>query len=63
MSRMPFPIWLVAFAAAMIALNLNGFLLFDHDEGAFSEATRGMFDVATSLRPTSTTAFVSTSPS
>ncbi|MEC8444368.1 MAG: glycosyltransferase family 39 protein [Pseudomonadota bacterium] len=41
---MPFPIWLVAFAAAMIALNLNGFLLFDHDEGAFSEATRGMFE-------------------
>lgn len=38
------PLWLFAAVAALITLNLNGFLLFDHDEGAFSEATRGMFE-------------------
>lgn len=38
------PLWLLAFVAVMMTLNLNGYLLFDHDEGAFSEATRGMFE-------------------
>ncbi|MBM94797.1 MAG: hypothetical protein CMI09_02965 [Oceanospirillaceae bacterium] len=38
------PLWLVAFVVALLGLNLGGFLLFDHDEGAFSEATRGMFE-------------------
>ncbi|TNC91694.1 MAG: glycosyltransferase, partial [Thalassolituus sp.] len=38
------PLWLFVAVAAVITLNLNGFLLFDHDEGAFSEATRGMFE-------------------
>jgi len=38
------PIWLAVFVVAMMAMNLGGFLLFDHDEGAFSEATRGMFE-------------------
>lgn len=48
MSRLtlPFamPIWLFVFIVVMMTLNLNGYLLFDHDEGAFSEATRGMFE-------------------
>lgn len=38
------PGWLLAVLAAFFFLNLNGYLLFDHDEGAFSEATRGMFE-------------------
>lgn len=38
------PLWLLAFVVVMMTLNLNGYLLFDHDEGAFSEATRGMFE-------------------
>jgi len=38
------PLWLLGFVVIMMTLNLNGFLLFDHDEGAFSEATRGMFE-------------------
>lgn len=38
------PGWLLATLAAFFFLNLNGYLLFDHDEGAFSEATRGMFE-------------------
>lgn len=38
------PGWLLALLAAFFFLNLNGYLLFDHDEGAFSEATRGMFE-------------------
>ena len=38
------PLWLLAVVAALLSLNLGGFLLFDHDEGAFSEATRGMFE-------------------
>ncbi|MCA6062982.1 ArnT family glycosyltransferase [Thalassolituus marinus] len=38
------PGWLLATLVAFFFLNLNGFLLFDHDEGAFSEATRGMFE-------------------
>ena len=36
--------WLLAVITAFFFLNLGGFLLFDHDEGAFSEATRGMFE-------------------
>lgn len=38
------PLWLAVFIVALMSLNLGGFLLFDHDEGAFSEATRGMFE-------------------
>ncbi|WP_297004224.1 ArnT family glycosyltransferase, partial [Thalassolituus sp. UBA6592] len=38
------PVWLLAVITAFFFLNLGGFLLFDHDEGAFSEATRGMFE-------------------
>ncbi|WP_430462265.1 ArnT family glycosyltransferase [Thalassolituus sp. LLYu03] len=38
------PGWLLAVIAAFFFVNLNGYLLFDHDEGAFSEATRGMFE-------------------
>ena len=38
------PGWLLAVLAVFFFLNLNGYLLFDHDEGAFSEATRGMFE-------------------
>lgn len=38
------PFWLFALVIFMMTLNLNGYLLFDHDEGAFSEATRGMFE-------------------
>ncbi|MBE0483932.1 MAG: glycosyltransferase family 39 protein [Bacterioplanes sp.] len=42
--KFPVPIWLVVALAALFFVNLGGFLLFDHDEGAFSEATRGMFE-------------------
>lgn len=38
------PYWLIAALAAFFFMNLGGYLLFDHDEGAFSEATRGMFE-------------------
>ena len=38
------PVWLLAVITVFFFLNLGGFLLFDHDEGAFSEATRGMFE-------------------
>ncbi len=38
------PIWLLLCITALMCLNLGGYLLFDHDEGAFSEATRGMFE-------------------
>ena len=38
------PVGLLVFLVALFALNINGYLLFDHDEGAFSEATRGMFE-------------------
>ena len=38
------PLWLLILTAGLMTLNLNGYLLFDHDEGAFSEATRGMFE-------------------
>ena len=38
------PGWLLAVLIAFFFLNLGGYLLFDHDEGAFSEATRGMFE-------------------
>lgn len=38
------PYWLIATVAALFFMNLGGYLLFDHDEGAFSEATRGMFE-------------------
>lgn len=38
------PIGLLIFLLVMFGLNLGGYLLFDHDEGAFSEATRGMFE-------------------
>lgn len=38
------PVWLAVFLVLMMALNIGGYLLFDHDEGAFSEATRGMFE-------------------
>ncbi|MBQ0727720.1 MAG: glycosyltransferase family 39 protein [Thalassolituus oleivorans] len=44
MRKLPMPLWLFATVAAVFFLNLNGYLLFDHDEGAFSEATRGMFE-------------------
>ena len=44
MNRIPVPVWLIATVIALMTLNLNGYLLFDHDEGAFSEATRGMFE-------------------
>mgnify|MGYP001166517770 CR=1 FL=1 len=44
MSRSAMPLWLLGFVVVLMTLNLNGFLLFDHDEGAFSEATRGMFE-------------------
>ena len=38
------PLWLLLVLVAFFFANLNGYLLFDHDEGAFSEATRGMFE-------------------
>lgn len=38
------PFGLLVLVVVMFALNINGYLLFDHDEGAFSEATRGMFE-------------------
>ncbi|WP_221794748.1 ArnT family glycosyltransferase [Oceanobacter mangrovi] len=38
------PFWLLPLIVVLFALNLGGYLLFDHDEGAFSEATRGMFE-------------------
>jgi len=44
MSRTALPLWLLGFVIVLMTMNLNGFLLFDHDEGAFSEATRGMFE-------------------
>ncbi|WP_157729946.1 ArnT family glycosyltransferase [Bacterioplanes sanyensis] len=44
MRKLNFPWWLLPALAGLFFLNLNGFLLFDHDEGAFSEATRGMFE-------------------
>ena len=44
MRQYAMPIWLFAIVVLMMALNINGYLLFDHDEGAFSEATRGMFE-------------------
>ena len=44
MRSLTLPIWLLILTAALMTLNLNGYLLFDHDEGAFSEATRGMFE-------------------
>ena len=44
MSRTALPLWLLGFVVVLMTMNLNGFLLFDHDEGAFSEATRGMFE-------------------
>lgn len=44
MSRNLNLIWLIAALAALFFMNSGGYLLFDHDEGAFSEATRGMFE-------------------
>ncbi len=44
MRKLQFPWWLLPALAGLFFLNLNGYLLFDHDEGAFSEATRGMFE-------------------
>lgn len=44
MRKLNFPWWLLPALAGLFLLNLNGYLLFDHDEGAFSEATRGMFE-------------------
>ncbi|MGB1091622.1 MAG: ArnT family glycosyltransferase, partial [Oceanobacter sp.] len=44
MSRFAIPPWILALVVVLMGLNLNGYLLFDHDEGAFSEATRGMFE-------------------
>ncbi|MDP2507092.1 glycosyltransferase family 39 protein [Oceanobacter sp. 3_MG-2023] len=38
------PLWLLPVLIGFFSLNLGGYLLFDHDEGAFSEATRGMFE-------------------
>lgn len=38
------PLWLLPLLIGLFSLNLSGYLLFDHDEGAFSEATRGMFE-------------------
>lgn len=44
MRNLSVPYWLVAALIAFFFMNLGGYLLFDHDEGAFSEATRGMFE-------------------
>ena len=44
MRNLTVPYWLIAALIAFFFVNLGGFLLFDHDEGAFSEATRGMFE-------------------
>ena len=38
------PFWLLPLIVVLFSLNMGGYLLFDHDEGAFSEATRGMFE-------------------
>lgn len=43
-SKLGIPVWLFILIAVLMALNIQGYLLFDHDEGAFSEATRGMFE-------------------
>lgn len=44
MRNLSVPYWLIAALIAFFFVNLGGYLLFDHDEGAFSEATRGMFE-------------------
>lgn len=39
MRNLSVPYWLIAALIAFFFVNLGGYLLFDHDEGAFSEAT------------------------